>query len=162
MDYNIHHLGKDSEDPIKISDEIIFVNMRFCPFTHSSMLMLISRKVPFKLINVDTMNKPKWLFKWNPIGTVPVMILPTEEVLIENEFICDYLDEAFYSSKHDPLIKARVRDANKIIIDSVIKMFGVIRNDPNDEESLKQIAGDCSRSCLTCWIIPGNSLRITV
>lgn len=47
-----------------------------------------------KLKTVDTSNKPKELFSFNPSGTVPVLILPGGDVLNNSSKILDYIRQA--------------------------------------------------------------------
>ncbi len=50
--------------------------------------------MPYSMMYVEAANKPDWLLKVNPNGTVPVMRdVATEEWIVDSSVIMGYLEE---------------------------------------------------------------------
>ena len=82
-EFNSHHYSAGSENPIQNGsqdDKLTFISMRFSPYTHRVALVLLAKKIPFRVINVDHKKKPEWFTKLNPLGKVPTVILPNNKV----------------------------------------------------------------------------------
>merc|ERR1712004_781257 len=79
------------------SKEVTFINSRFCPFSHRICLILEAKRIPYEMINVNLISKPKWFVEMNPSGKVPT-ILYNNEVYYESLAVCDLLDEVFETS----------------------------------------------------------------
>lgn len=72
-------------------------SMRFCPFAQRVHLVLDAKDIPHHSIYVNLHEKPEFLFKHSPPGTVPAVQLPAEDnkSIYESLIIADYLDEKF-------------------------------------------------------------------
>ena len=47
---------------------------RFCPYAQRTVLCLNAKDIDYEVINCALMTKPEWLWDFNPIGKVPVML----------------------------------------------------------------------------------------
>jgi glutathione S-transferase len=74
--------------------EIEIYSAALCPFAHRSRLTLSEKGIPFKLVEIDLLNKPTNFDKISPYGKVPVLKHGDNRVW-ESAIINEYLDEAF-------------------------------------------------------------------
>lgn len=88
------HLRKGSLNPPKVEEKLRLYSMKYCPFAQRVRLVLLVKKVPHDIVNIDIFNKPEWLFTLNPLGLVPILNIGTE-ILTESLDICDYLDKEY-------------------------------------------------------------------
>ena len=57
-------------------------------------MALAAKQVDYININCKLMNKPEWLWKFNPFGKVPVLF-HNDRVIYESVVTCDYVDSVF-------------------------------------------------------------------
>ena len=116
--------------------------MRFCPYTHRSALVLFRKNVPFETVNVSLRSKPEWFLELNPLGKVPVIVLPNKEILFESEIVSDYLDETFdvenKLSANDPLQRAKDK-RDVALFGKAISAYYTLRNATSDMENFNQL-----------------------
>jgi glutathione S-transferase len=74
--------------------EIEIYSAALCPFAHRSRLTLSEKGIPFRLVEIDLLNKPTKFDKISPYGKVPVLKHGDNRVW-ESAIINEYLDEAF-------------------------------------------------------------------
>lgn len=43
-------------------------SMRFCPCAQRVRSVLLLKKIPFEVVNINLANKPKWIWDLNPEG----------------------------------------------------------------------------------------------
>lgn len=85
--------------------------MRFCPFAARVHLVLDAKRIPYRTVNINLVNKPDWLFEANPSGKVPCLQLvdkPGAPFVYESLLIAEYLDQVHPEPKlypTDPLEK---------------------------------------------------------
>ncbi|MDX2270342.1 MAG: glutathione S-transferase family protein [Cyanobacteriota bacterium] len=82
-----------------------------CPYAHRTRLVLLEKKIPFDLHEIDLQNKPPHFHEISPYGKVPA-IKQGEERVWESAIINEYLDEVFPDPPllpTDPLKKAQAR-----------------------------------------------------
>lgn len=105
------HLQKGDAFPKKTDDKFRLYSMHYCPYAQRARIILQVKNVPHEIVNVNTSNKPEWIFELNSSGKVP--ILDTGSSLIpESLVICDYLDEVFPEPPlHSKDKQERERDA---------------------------------------------------
>jgi len=51
-----------------LSTLFVFVLCRFCPYAQRTVLVLNAKGVDYQIINCTLMDKPDWLFTFNPLG----------------------------------------------------------------------------------------------
>ncbi|KAI4471170.1 glutathione s-transferase n-terminal domain [Holotrichia oblita] len=66
-------------------------SMRFCPCAQRVRTVLLLKKIPYEVVNINLANKPKWIWELNPEGKIPVLDTGSE-VLAESLDICEYLN----------------------------------------------------------------------
>ena len=148
---NSPHYAAGSTNPIKSSDKITFINMRFCPYAQRSALVLYSKNIPFETVNVNLKSKPKWFLELNPLGKVPVIILPNKEILFESEIVSDYLDETFNVenklSADDTLQRAKDKRDVALFSKAIMSYYALGRA-KSDMENYDQVVDNFKKSFL--------------
>ncbi|KAJ1646899.1 hypothetical protein LPJ64_001643 [Coemansia asiatica] len=83
-----------------------------CPYAQRALRALQLANVPYKLVEIDLLNKPSWYHLVNPQLKVPTLRLPSGEILIESlviaEFVADQFPEAQLLST-DAIERAQLR-----------------------------------------------------
>lgn len=70
------------------------VGYPLCPFVQRVLITLNEKGVDYELIWLDPHAElPTWFKEWSPLGKVPVMKVPTGEVLFESMAIVEYIEE---------------------------------------------------------------------
>jgi glutathione S-transferase len=94
------------------------ISHHLCPFLHRSIILLekkgLKKNIDFKVTYVPIYDLPKWLFELSPKGSMPVLKLEDNRVLLRSVAINAYFDEtiepsfspkdAFERAKHRGLI----------------------------------------------------------
>jgi len=88
----------------------ILYSFRRCPYAIRARIALISRGIEFELREVDLSNKPADMLKLSPKGTVPVLLLPTGQVIDESLDILDYVLDYQFDKTTEALITSMVDD----------------------------------------------------
>ncbi|KAK5639950.1 hypothetical protein RI129_010761 [Pyrocoelia pectoralis] len=89
------HLQKGAEFPKKTdNDKFRLYSMHYCPYAQRARIILEVKNVPHEIVNINTTNKPEWIFELNPSGKVPILDTGSSAIA-ESLVICDYLDEIF-------------------------------------------------------------------
>ncbi|KAF5288047.1 hypothetical protein FQR65_LT12097 [Abscondita terminalis] len=88
------HLKKGSLQPPKLDNKLRLYSMRYCPFAQRVRMVLLVKKIPHDIVNVDIFNKPEWLFTLNPLGQVPILDTGSR-IISESLEICVYLDKEY-------------------------------------------------------------------
>lgn len=98
--------------------------MRFCPYATRVHIVLDAKGIPYHTINVNLTHKPGWLFRVNPIGKIPALLLvnePGTPIITESMLIAEYLDDVY------PEIKLYDTDPLKRILDKIwIERFSTV------------------------------------
>ncbi|KAF5294459.1 hypothetical protein FQR65_LT01585 [Abscondita terminalis] len=108
------HLRKGSVPPQKVEGKLRLYSMKYCSFAHRVRLVLLVKKIPHDVVNVNIFDKPDWLFTLNPLGEVPILDVGSK-IIAQSLDICDYLDKEY----PDPPLRSQnadeaVRDQNLI------------------------------------------------
>lgn len=75
-----------------MTDELVLISHRLCPYVQRAAIALMEKGVPFTRRNVDLANKPQWFLDLSPLGKTPV--LQTQAgVIFESAVILEYLEE---------------------------------------------------------------------
>ncbi|OQR78336.1 glutathione S-transferase omega-1-like [Tropilaelaps mercedesae] len=97
-----------SVEPPRDPGTLRIYSMRFCPFSHRSLLVLLAKEIPHEIVNINLQSKPEWYLKKFPSGKVP--LLENDGILVpESNVVAEYLDEAYPGRKilpQDPYLKA--------------------------------------------------------
>ena len=141
--FNSHHYVTGSENPVpKIkssSDKMIFFNMRFCPFAHTTALTLIAKNIDCEVVNIHLKKKPEWFLETvNPLGLVPALILPDGTRIIESSICNDYLEETFEGAKlthQDPGKKASDKSVRAFFEHVVRDWMALMYSEPGTEKA---------------------------
>merc|ERR1712130_659359 len=126
--WNVPHLAAGSAPPNVNPDKITVYNMRFCPFAQRTILVLLAKKIPFDVVNINLQKKPEW-FVANTWGTVSVVRYKNDyimESLVNSDFIDELYPETQLHSS-DPAEKAKGR----LLVELYGKMrtpyYGILR-----------------------------------
>merc|ERR1719348_937503 len=98
------HLGAEDPEPVADHDKVTVLNMRFCPFAQRTILVLLTKKMPFDVVNINLKNKPEWFIK-NTAGATSVVKYKGKyimESLVNSDFV-DELDPSTPIHSKDPL-----------------------------------------------------------
>jgi len=115
------HLAAGSKKPEINPDEVVVYNMRYCPFAQRTILVLLAKKIPFKVFNINLKQKPDW-FVAETWGAVSV-VLHRGNVLPESIINSDYLDEAFPETRLHPVSPAQ-KAKDRLVLEKYSKMIG--------------------------------------
>lgn len=96
------HLAAGSECPPLEEDVVTFYNMKFCPYAHRTLLVLIAKYIPYTMVNVHLKSKPDWFLAKNPLGKVPVIQFG-DTILYESLVVSEFLDDVFPGPQLLPL-----------------------------------------------------------
>ena len=69
-----------------------------CPFAERVRLTAALKSVEHEVIDIDLENTPDWYRALNPSGSVPTLVTPDGESVLESALIVAYLEETFPSS----------------------------------------------------------------
>jgi len=136
--WNTPHLAEGAPEPKVDPNEITVYNMRYCPFAQRTMLTLLEKKVPFKVVNINLTKKPSWFLE-NTWGTVSV-IRHKGAFIMESLVNSDYIDELFPAShlhSKDPLEKAQGRLLVELYSKAIPPYYGIMKNKDNKPEAEK-------------------------
>ncbi len=74
--------------------EVEVISSSTCPFAQRTRMVLLEKKIPFSLTEIDLDNKPDWFLEISPYGKVPV-VRHGETVIFESAVINEYIEEVF-------------------------------------------------------------------
>ena len=74
--------------------DIELFSKSICPFAQRVQMTLIEKGLGFRLIEIDTDDKPGWFKEISPYGKVPVL-RHGDTLVYESRIVNEYLDEAF-------------------------------------------------------------------
>jgi len=126
--WNTPHLAEGAPEPKVDPDVLTVYNMRFCPFAERTMLVLLEKKVPFNVVNINLSKKPDW-FLANTWGTVSVVRHKGAHIM-ESLVNSDYIDELFPDTAlhaKDPLEKAQGRLLVEKYSKMIPKYYGILK-----------------------------------
>ncbi|MES9994250.1 MAG: glutathione S-transferase family protein [Candidatus Thiodiazotropha sp.] len=83
----------DQESGIKL------VSFLLCPYVQRSVILLLLKRIQYRLEYIDLDRPPPWFQQISPLGKVPLLLVDGE-VLFESAVILDYLDESFSPRLH--------------------------------------------------------------
>merc|ERR1712059_131247 len=89
--WDVPHLAAGSPEPTVDADKITVYNMRFCPFAQRTILVLLAKKLPFDVVNIDLTIKPGWFVEktWGQVSVVRYKGDFIMESLINSDLIDD-------------------------------------------------------------------------
>jgi len=128
VNWNTVHLAAGAPEPDVDPNVITVYNMRFCPFAQRTMLVLLEKKVPFNVVNINLSKKPEW-FLANTWGTVSVVRHKGAHIM-ESLVNSDYIDELFPETQlhsRDPLEKAQGRLLVEKFSKIIPKFYGILK-----------------------------------
>lgn len=108
MIFFVYFLGS-AKPEIDDDEKLLLYSMRFCPYAARAHLVLDAKKLSYKTVNINLVDKPEWLIEANPLGKVPCLQLrdkPNQPFIIESLLIAEYLDDIYPTPKlypEDPL-----------------------------------------------------------
>lgn len=82
-----------------------------CPFAHRTRLVLMEKKIPYELTEIDLNDKPGWFLALSPYEKVPVL-RHGDLVVFESAIVNEYLEEVFPDPPlmpQSPAARAQVR-----------------------------------------------------
>lgn len=81
-----------------------------CPYVQRAVISLTEKQVPFRRVDVDLSNKPRWFTAISPLGKTPVLQVG-DTAIFESAVILEYLEETQIFPLHpgDPLRRAEHR-----------------------------------------------------
>merc|ERR1712223_1613873 len=92
---------------------ITVYNMRFCPFAQRTILVLLEKKVPFNVVNINRSKKPEW-FLADTWGTVSVVRHKGAHIM-ESLVNSDYIDEVkIYPNLYEEMKKEGTLVSNQL------------------------------------------------
>merc|ERR1712130_1000216 len=118
--WNVPHLAAGSSPPNVNPDKVTVYNMRFCPFAQRTILVLLAKKIPFDVVNVNLKKKPEWFLEttWGQVSVVRYR----DQYIMESLINSDFIDEQFPENllhPTDPMEKAKGR----LIVEKICKMI---------------------------------------
>eukprot|EP00092_Neocalanus_flemingeri_P006886 GFUD01007433.1.p1 GENE.GFUD01007433.1~~GFUD01007433.1.p1 ORF type:complete len:256 (+),score=64.70 GFUD01007433.1:174-941(+) len=118
--WNVPHLSAGVPEPSADPDRVTVYNMRFCPFAQRTILVLLSKKIPFDVVNINLKKKPDWFVEktWGAVSVVRYK----GEYIMESLVNSDFVDELYPSTAlhpKDPLDKAMGR----LLVEKFAKMI---------------------------------------
>jgi len=119
--WDIPHLVDGAPEPPADPDKVTVLNMRFCPFAQRTILVLLTKQMPFDVVNINLKKKPAWFLE-KTYGTVSVVKYKGNyvmESLVNSDFV-DELDASTTLHSKDPLEKA----LGRLFVEKVAKMIG--------------------------------------
>jgi len=125
LPWDVPHLAEGDLEPEADPDKVTVLNMRFCPFAHRTILVLLSKNMPFDVVNINLKKKPEWFLK-NTSGATSVVKYRGKyimESLVNSDFV-DELDPSTPIHSKDPLEKA----LGRLFIDKAAKIAGPFYN----------------------------------
>merc|ERR1712079_997887 len=118
--------------------------MRFCPFAQRTMLVLLEKKVPFNVVNINLSKKPEW-FLANTWGTVSVVRHKGAHIM-ESLVNSDYIDELFPETQlhsKDPLEKAQGRLLVEKFSKIIPKFYGILKAERPEADKIFEERKGC-------------------
>ena len=118
--WNVPHLAAGSAPPNVNPDKVTVYNMRFCPFAQRTILVLLAKKIPFDVVNVNLKKKPEWFLEttWGQVSVVRYQ----DQYVMESLINSDFIDEQFPENPlhpTDPMEKAKGR----LRVEKICKMI---------------------------------------
>ncbi|KRT85034.1 Glutathione S-transferase, partial [Oryctes borbonicus] len=127
------HLIQGNPIPPKKDGVMRLYSMRFCPCAQRVRIVLLLKRIPFEVVNINLANKPNWMWDLNSEGKIPVLDAGSE-IIVESLDICEYLNDKF---PEPPLHShnEQERNADRKLIqkfqDDKAMFFTVILNEKN-------------------------------
>merc|ERR1719400_2035502 len=115
--WDVPHLAAGSPPPAVNPDRVTVYNMRFCPYAQRTILVLLAKKIPFDVVNINLQRKSEW-FLDQTWGLVSV-VRHRGKFIMESLINSDYIEDQFPETKlhpEDPFEKAQGRDISRILI----------------------------------------------
>jgi glutathione S-transferase len=115
-----------------------------CPYAQRSQMALIEKGLPFRVIEIDTDNKPIWFKDVSPYGKVPVL-RHGDTLVYESRIVNEYLDEAFPTPPllpHTPAARAQARiwiDYCDTQLLPVMSAFLIDRRNPEKQTKNREV-----------------------
>lgn len=119
--WNVPHLAAGAQKPTIDPDQIVVYNMRFCPYAERTILVLLAKNLPFTVVNLNLKKKPEW-FVEETFGKVSV-VLYKDNIIVESNINCDFLDEEFPAVRLHPLDPAQ-KAKDRIVVEISTRMNG--------------------------------------
>lgn len=119
--WDVPHLAAGSSQPPVDPDQVTVYNMRFCPFAERTILVLLAKKIPFKVININLKKKPEWFLE-KTFGLVSV-VLYKGDYIMESLINSDFLDELFPTPRLHPADPAQ-KAKDRLVVEVFGKMLG--------------------------------------
>lgn len=90
-----------------MNQPIELISFKTCPFVQRVVIVLLEKKLDFKLTFIDLQNKPEWFLAISPMGKVPVLRVANTN-LFESAIINEYLEDIqpTHMLPSDPLQRA--------------------------------------------------------
>lgn len=97
-----------------MSENLVLVSHRLCPYVQRAAISLTEKGVPFERLTIDLADKPEWFRRISPLGKVPLLVVRhdgEETVIFESVVILEFLEETQPHPLHpaEPYARARHR-----------------------------------------------------
>jgi glutathione S-transferase len=93
---------KSTKFKIMANNNFELISHHLCPFLHRSIILLekkgLKKGIDFKVTYVPIYDLPKWLFELSPKGSMPVLKLTDDRILLRSVAINAYFDETIAPS----------------------------------------------------------------
>jgi len=119
---------------------------RFCPYAQRARIVLVHKNIPYETINNHLKQKPEWITRLNPLGTVPIL-QKDDLVVTESIVIMEYLDEVYPGEKivpSDPYTKAKDKMFMERFSKIVTQYYGILMGMRDGNDFTEKLAGFAS------------------
>ncbi|KAJ2379029.1 hypothetical protein IW150_000421, partial [Coemansia sp. RSA 2607] len=97
-----------------------------CPYAQRALRAFTMAGVPFRLVEIDLMNKPSWYHLLNPLLQVPTLRTPSGDILTESLIIAEYVADQFPAAEMLPtsaLARAKLRLFLQLFSTNIISAY---------------------------------------
>lgn len=85
-----------STRPPKKDNNLRLYSMSFCPFAERARLVLLAKKLPHEIVNINLKEKPEWYFQLHPEGKCYLLFLQHKN----ESFTCTVLCSVCLKNKY--------------------------------------------------------------
>jgi len=150
MTYNKHHKSGDAAPPPLKPDVYRIYGMKHCPFVQRSKLVMHAANFNHETVNINTLDKPEWIYEKNAQGKVPVLEY-NGNFLNESDVIMRYVIGTMNKENElvtqDPMRKAKeellIVDMNEALVGYFT--YGTAQSKEKRDEATKMIVNSFNK-----------------